>query len=109
MLMEIASYDDLWGNSIPQPKFAFDINYNSNQIKLMGANNDSLKIHYDGIDFVAFKCPEIIKQLQEKECGHISIVGRAQINEWMCRKSVQIIIDDIEINAENTISLQDLI
>ena len=109
MLMEIASYDDLWGNSIPQPKFAFDINYNSNQIKLMGANNDSLKIHYDGIDFVAFKCPEIIKQLQEKECGHISIVGRAQINEWMGRKSVQIIIDDIEINAENTISLQDLI
>ena len=109
MLMEIASYDDLWGNSIPQPKFAFDINYNSNQIKLMGANNDSLKIHYDGIDFVAFKCPEIIKQLQEKECGHISIVGRAQINEWMGRKSIQIIIDDIEINAENTISLQDLI
>ena len=42
-----AQDDDLWGNSIPQPKFAFDINYNSNQIKLMGANNDSLKIHYD--------------------------------------------------------------
>ena len=109
MLLEIASYSDLWGNSIPQPKFAFDINYNSSQIKIMGANQDSLKITYNGIDFVAFKCGDIIAQLQEKESGHISIVGRAQLNEWNGRRTIQIMIDDIEINAENTISLQDLI
>ena len=90
-------------------KFAFDINYNSSQIKTMGANQDSLKITYNGIDFVAFKCGDIIAQLQEKESGHISIVGRAQLNEWNGRRTIQIMIDDIEINAENTISLQDLI
>ena len=109
MLLEIASYSDLRGNSIPQPKFAFDINYNSSQIKIMGANQDSLKITYNGIDFVAFKCGDIIAQLQEKESGHISIVGRAPLNEWNGRRTIQIMIDDIEINAENTISLQDLI
>ena len=113
MLYEIASYDDLWGNSIPQPKFAMDINYTSDEIKVMGADGSSLKISHDGIDFVAFKCKDLIAQLQAKESGHITIVGRPQLNEWMGRKSVQVIIDDIEVfdtsSAAATVSVLDLI
>ncbi len=113
MLYEIASYDDLWGNSIPQPKFAMDINYTSDEIKVMGADGSSLKISHDGIDFVAFKCKDLIAQLQAKESGHITIVGRPQLNEWMGHKSVQVIIDDIEVfdtsSAAATVSILDLI
>lgn len=113
MLYEIASYDDLWGNSIPQPKFAMDINYTSDEIRVMGADGSSLKISHDGIDFVAFKCKDLIAQLQAKESGHITIVGRPQLNEWMGRKSVQVIIDDIEVfdtsSAAATVSVLDLI
>lgn len=113
MLYEIASYDDLWGNSIPQPKFAMDINYTADEIRVMGADGSSLKISHDGIDFVAFKCKDLIAQLQAKESGHITIVGRPQLNEWMGRKSVQVIIDDIEVfdtsSAAATVSVLDLI
>lgn len=109
MLVEIAEHDELWGNSIPQPKFAFDINYTSDEIRLMGADNSSLKLSHDGVDFVAFKCPELIRQLQEKSSGHISIVGRPQINEWMGRKNIQIIIDDVDVFNDTNVSINDLI
>lgn len=113
MLYEIASYDDLWGNSIPQPKFAMDINYTADEIRVMGADGSSLKISHDGVDFVAFKCKDLIAQLQAKESGHITIVGRPQLNEWMGRKSVQVIIDDVEVfdtsSAAAIVSILDLI
>ena len=90
-----------------------DINYVADEIRTMGADGSSLKISHDGIDFVAFKCPELIAQLKNKDRGHITIIGRSQLNEWMGRKSVQIIIDDIEIfdaeNAAAAVSILDLI
>lgn len=113
MLYEIASYNELWGNSIPQPKFAIDLNYTAAEIRVMGSDNSSLKISHDGVDFVAFKCKDLIAQLQAQPQGHITIIGRPQLNEWMGRKTVQVIIDDIEIssatNTAATISINDLI
>lgn len=113
MLYEIADHDELWGNSIPQPKFAMDINYTADEIRTMGADGSSLKISHDGVDFVAFKCPDLIKQLKEKDRGHITVVGRPQLNEWMGKKKVQIIIDDISVfdgqKIDNPVSILDLI
>lgn len=111
MLFELASYDDLWGNSIPQPKIAADINYEQKDILVMGKNKDSVKIRIDGVDFVAFKCAELVEQLTNNPNGHATIVGRPQLNTWMGKASIQMIIDDIEIythNAESA-SLADLI
>lgn len=113
MLYEIGSYSDLWGNSIPQPKFAIDINYDAAELRVMGADGSSLKISHDGIDFVAFKCKELIAQLQSKPSGHVTIIGRPQLNEWNGHTTVQIMIDDVEVfdtqNAAATVSALDLI
>ena len=102
MLKEIASYDDLWGNSIPQPKFAMDINYTADEIRTMGADGSSLKISHDGVDFVAFKCKDLIEELRDHVNGHITIVGRPQLNEWNGKTTVQIMIDDVEIFDNTT-------
>ena len=111
MLFELASYEDLWGNSIPQPKIAADVNYEEKNILIMGKNNDSLKINIDGIDFVAFKCPDLIATLKSKPTGHATIVGRPQLNVWLGKANVQMVIDDIEIFTPETkkISALDLI
>ena len=101
MLKEIAEYDYLWNSSIPQPKFAFDLNYAAENIQTMGSNNDSLKIYYNGISFIAFKCPELIEALKEQDRGHITIIGSAQINEYNGYRNIQVIIDDIEIFKES--------
>lgn len=111
MLREMASYNDLWGNSIPQPKFAMSMHYNADEIKVMGADASSLKISQDGVDFVAFKCKDLIHQMRAQGQGHVTIVGRPQLNEWNGRTTIQIMIDDIELFqlADNDVSINDLI
>lgn len=111
MLMEMASYDDLWGTALPQPTFALDINYTSDDLKVMGAKSDSIKIRHDGIDFVAFKCPDLINQLRTQSEGHITVIGHPSINEWNGRRSVQIIIQDVNVfdESDSVVSARDLI
>lgn len=116
MLYEIAGYNYLWGNSIPQPKFAIDCNFDISQVIVMGEDSSSLKIKLDGVDCVAFKCAELIDELRRKKSGHITIIGRAEINDFRGIKTVQLIIDDIAILSDeemnekgNSVSLADLI
>lgn len=111
MLFELATYEDLWGNSIPQPKIAADVNYKLDDILVMGKNNDSIKMKIDGIDFVAFKCPDLIATIKNRPNGHATIVGRPQLNVWLGKANVQMVIDDIEIFTPETkkISALDLI
>lgn len=97
MLFELASYEDLWGNSIPQPKIAADVNYDEKNILIMGKNSDSLKMTIDGVDFVAFKCPDLIASIKARPNGHATIVARPQLNVWLGKANVQMVIDDIEI------------
>ena len=114
MLYQIASYDELWGNSIPQPKFAFTIDYGKTDIMVMGKDHSSVKIRCGQIDFVAFKDSMLVDKLIKISNGTAHIVGRPQINEWNGNVNVQIMIDDIEIEPREEIigkphSLFDLI
>ena len=97
MLYQMASYPDLWGNSIPQPRFAFTFEYNKTDILIMGKDHSSVKLKCGGIDFVSFKNSKLADELINNSNGIATIVGRPQINEYNGNISVQIIIDDIAI------------
>ena len=111
MLFEFAACGDIWGNGLPRPIFAFDFNFTAAEIQFMGANGDSVKIKHDGVDFVSFKNSELVNKLKTIKDGHIQIVGAPSLNEWMGRQSIQIMIDDIEVEevSVNTRSVLDLI
>ena len=112
MLMAFAKYKNLWGNSIPQPKFAFSGHYNKKDIFVMGKDKSSLKINAGEISFIAFKANNIIDELVEQDEGTYLIVGRPQLNEYGGTVSIQIMIDDISLNvpvAQTPKSLLDLI
>ena len=40
---------------------------------------------------------QIIEELSKLDNGVLTIVGRPQINEWMGRVSIQLLIDEVEI------------
>ena len=102
MLMEFAKYDYLYGNSIPQPKFCIDVNFSADDVMFMGANGTSIKITVDNVSCVSFNNDDLALQLKSMPYGgHATIVGRPQLNEWMGRTSVQLMIDDIEISDSN--------
>lgn len=116
MLYEFADYDYLYGNSIPQPKFAIDADFEPEDVMLMGANKNSVKITIDGVSCVSFSNDDLAAQIAAMpHGGHATIIGRPQLNEWMGRKTVQLMIDDIELtdktNREEAIkrSVLDLI
>lgn len=104
MLFQMASYDELWGNSIPQPKFAFTIDYGKTDIMIMGKDHSSVKIRCGQIDFVSFKNAALVEKLVEVSNGTATIVGRPQINEWNGNVNVQIMIDDIKIEPREQIT-----
>jgi hypothetical protein len=79
------------------------------QVKLMGKGT-SLNLYYGNVGFVLFKtAAQYMPQFIANEYSRINIVGRSQINSFMGKDSVQIIIDEIEIfeglnpNKKNTI------
>lgn len=111
MLEEMASYDSLWGNSIPQPKFAIDANFSMDQVVTCGADSNTLKIRLGNIECIAFKAGELIAELSRLGRGHITIVGRSQINDYNGWHNIQIAIDDIAISSinENKVDLSSLI
>lgn len=98
LLEAFAKHKFLWGNSIPQPKFAFSGHYKKSDIFAMGKDKSSLKINGGEISFVMFKAREAIDELTEHDEGTYLIVGRPQLNEYMGTTSVQIMIDDIAVN-----------
>ena len=100
MLMQFAKYDFLYGNSIPQPKFAFDFDFSASDVKLMGKYNSSIRITKDGIGFIAFSNKELAEKISNmSDGGHAQIVGRPQLNSWLGRTSVQIMMDDIQLST----------
>lgn len=112
MLMAFAKYKNLWGNSLPQPKFAFSGHYSKKDIFVMGKDKSSVKINAGEISFISFKAKSLIDELIDHEDGTYLIVGRPQLNEYGGVTSIQIMIDDITLNAapaEAPKSLLDLI
>ena len=98
MLFDFASCEFLWGQGIPRPIFAFDFNYTSKDVTIMGADKSSVKIKYNGIDFVSFKNSELAKKIEECPNGHVQIIGAPSLNEWMGRTSIQIKAEETEIS-----------
>lgn len=97
MLYQMASHDDLWGNSLPQPRFSFQIDYDKTDIVIMGKDHNTLKIKCGQLSFIKFKAGDLIKKIESTPVGTATIVGRAQLNSWQNNVSVQIIIDDMDV------------
>ena len=66
-------------------------------ITIMGANKDTLKITKNDIAFIKFHAKDMIEQLNKCNEIKINIVGRANINTWMGQESPQIFIENYEI------------
>ena len=66
-------------------------------IMAMGADRSSMKISYNGIDYVKFKDPSFVEEITNNRAKKLTVYGRANLNEWMGKQSVQVFIDDYEL------------
>jgi hypothetical protein len=65
----------------------------------MGSNKDTLKISINGVDYLKFRATDLIEKLQSAPGPiRIEMVCKANINEWMGRRTPQMFIEDYEIS-----------
>ena len=108
---EFVGHDDLWGKELDKPRFyIYNIKVNSNNIKLMGKKQDTLKIILDKYEIMFFKLST--NQIEQFQLGlnkslNINLIGTLNINEWQGKKTNQIYVEDFEVQ-EITNTFEDL-
>lgn len=81
MIYQFGKYIDLYGNSIPQPKFAFELNVAKTAVSFL-KDGKTLKISLNGMEYIKFHAKSIIEEMESFDAMmyKIKIVGRAQLN-----------------------------
>ena len=96
LLGSISAHPEYFGNHIDEPRIIVK-NIPLMSVNVMGADRSSIKISYNGIDYVKFKDTDFIEEVMNNRMKKLTIYGRANLNEWMGKKSVQCFIDDYEL------------
>ena len=96
LLGSLAAHPEYFGNHIEEPMIVVK-NIPLMSVMAMGANKDSMKISYNGIDYVRFKDDNFVEDIMNNRTKKLTVYGRANLNEWMGKKSVQVFITDYEL------------
>lgn len=100
LILKICQHPEYWGNGVDEVVFSIK-NIPIENPQYMGANKDSVKFHFNGIDYVRFKDSEFADAIAFQDGGFINIVGKAKLNEFRGQVSLQMQIDDYEFVEEN--------
>lgn len=101
LLSSIAEHPEFFGNHIEEPMVVIK-NIPLMNLMTMGTNKDSIKISYNGIDYVKFKDTTFIEEVMNNRTKKLIVYGRANLNVWMGKKSVQIFITDYELVEDSS-------
>lgn len=103
LIIDLANQNGIWGQNNAEPTVCVEHIYVSpRDVRIMGSNQDTLKIEYNGISYLKFKAGNLISEINKHPANanlELTIVGRCNINEWGGRKSPQMFIDDYEIKT----------
>ena len=101
LLESIAAHPEYFGNHIDEVKFVIE-NIPLMNVMPMGTNKDSMKISYNGVDYVRFKDEEFVEEVMSNRTKTLTAYGRANLNTFNGRTSIQIFIDDYELKEDNS-------
>lgn len=96
LLMVLASHPEFFGNHIDEIKFVIE-NITLSNVMAMGANKDSMKISCNGVDYVRFKDMDFVDAVMNNRTDKLTVYGRANLNTFAGRTSIQVFIDDYEL------------
>lgn len=99
--IKIAEHDEYFGNGIPEVKIIVK-NIPLSNILVMGADKSSIKISYNGVDYIKFKDFDFIQDIQENRTKNLTIYGRLNLNCFAGKTSLQVFIDDYEFEKEQS-------
>lgn len=87
LLRALASHPEYFGNHIEEIKLVVeDIPLMS--VMLMGTNKDSMKISYNGVDYVRFKDEDFVEEVMQNRTKKLTVYGRANLNTFNGKTSI---------------------
>lgn len=104
LINDLERYRDVWSQNCGEPNIhVVDINVTWDEIDVVGRNQDTLRIHKNGITFIKFFAKDLIKELKQYNNLKIEVVGRASVNEWRGTYTPQILIEAIDFKENKII------
>ena len=99
LLTSLASYPEYFGNQIDDIHIVIE-NITLSQLMVMGSNKDSIKISYNGIDYVKFKDNNFIEEVQNNRMKKLTVYGTVNLNTYNNVTTVQVFIRDYELKDD---------
>ena len=100
----IGKAENCFGNGVDEVKVAVK-NIPLTNYFLMGTDKSTVKISYNGIDYIAFKNDNFAEEVKENSNKKINIISRFKLNTWAGKTTVQCIIEDYEfVESEDRFS-----
>ena len=98
LIIDITQHEDIWGQHNSEPLIHIsDINITKDDVRIMGKNQDTVKIEKFGIAYMKFHAKDFINELAEYDNIKLEVVGRANLNEWGGFQTPQVFITNYQI------------
>ena len=98
LIMEIGENNNLWAKGNEEPYIVIkDIVLDPSEVQTMGGNKDTAKFKVGGVDFLKFKDLDFIEKLKSMKEIKITVLGRANVNNFMGNITPQMFIEDYEL------------
>lgn len=95
---EMAKLENIWSAQLEEPYIALTgISISKDDVNLMGAAKDSVKILLGNIAIVRFKDADFAQKISRNSSSELNLVGRVQINEYNGFRNYQFIVEDYDI------------
>ena len=89
----------------PEPVIAVkDLVVRASDVQVIGKNKDTLKISKNGITYIKFFAKDLINEISKYNEMQLTIVGTANVNEWMGNVTPQLFIKEIDIKEITDLS-----
>ena len=67
LVIDLASQNGIWGQGSPEPVVCVEeILCSPRNVRIMGSNQDTLKIEYNGMSYLKFRAKELIEKINKK-------------------------------------------
>jgi single-stranded-DNA-specific exonuclease len=101
-IMDIGVLNNLWGQGVEEPLIAIeDLRISKKDIQIIGKTEDTIKITVGNVTLIKFKDKDFGNELLKYGFVDLTIVGKANINQWNGMVSPQIFIVDYIIKGNN--------
>jgi len=97
LLEKLGEHPEFFGNHIDEIKIVIK-NISLANVMAMGANKDSMKISFNGIDYVRFKDINFTEEVFDNRLQKLTVYGRVNLNTFAGRTTTQVFIDDYDLD-----------